>query len=76
MCAGAIVNARLDRVVFGASDFKAGAFGSVLDINTFPLNHHPKVLSGVLDAECASVLSEFFKQLREKKRASKTDNGE
>ena len=61
MCAGAIVLARIPRVVFGASDPKAGAAGSVLDVLTEPaLNHHPEVESGVMAEECGAVLTEFF----------------
>lgn len=71
MCAGAIVNARLERVVFGAFDKKAGAYGSVFNMNEFPLNHFPNVTGGVLEQECASMLSDFFKELREKKKAEK-----
>lgn len=64
MCAGAIVNARLDRVVFGASDPKAGAFGSVINLNSYPLNHKPEIISGVLRGEASAQLGEFFKKLR------------
>lgn len=64
MCAGAIINARLPKVVFGAYDMKAGAFGSVMDMNSFPLNHHPEVVGGVLREECAALLSDFFKKKR------------
>ena len=61
MCAGAIVLARIPRVVFGASDPKAGAAGSVLDVLTEPaLNHHPEVEAGVMAEECGAVLTEFF----------------
>lgn len=61
MCAGAIVLARIPEVVFGASDPKAGAAGSILDILAEPaLNHRPKVTAGVLGAECAALLTEFF----------------
>ena len=61
MCAGAIVLARIPRVVFGASDPKAGAAGSVLDILGQPrLNHRPEVASGLLGAEAATLLQEFF----------------
>lgn len=67
MCAGAIINSRIKRVVFGAYDKKAGAFGSVMDINSFPLNHKCEVRSGVLEDECASLLSDFFRELRKKK---------
>ena len=64
MCAGAIINSRIERVVFGAFDKKAGAFGSVMDINSFPLNHKCEVEGGVLQQECAELLSCFFKELR------------
>jgi tRNA(adenine34) deaminase len=61
MCAGAIVLARVPRVVFGASDPKAGACGSVLDVLGEPrLNHRPEVAGGLLAAECGALLSEFF----------------
>jgi tRNA(adenine34) deaminase len=61
MCAGAIVLARVPRVVFGAPDPKAGAAGSVLDVLAEPrLNHRPAVEGGVLAAECAALLTEFF----------------
>ena len=65
MCAGAIVHARLQRVVYGASDPKAGASGSVLKVLNHPkLNHQVEVLSGVLKEECADVLRNFFRQRR------------
>ncbi len=68
MCAGAILNARVDRVVYGASDPKAGAMGSVFDLFEYPLNHKPEVTSGVLGQECGEILSDFFSSLRKKKR--------
>jgi len=61
MCAGAIVLARVPRLVYGAADPKAGACGSVLDVVGDPrLNHRPEVLGGVLAEECSALLSEFF----------------
>jgi tRNA(adenine34) deaminase len=61
MCAGAIVLARVPEVVYGAADPKAGAAGSVLDVLGAPqLNHRPLVRGGVLEAECAAVLRDFF----------------
>jgi tRNA(adenine34) deaminase len=61
MCAGAAVLARVARVVYGASDPKAGAAGSVLDVLAEPrLNHRPEVAGGLLAQECAALLSEFF----------------
>ena len=65
MCAGAIVLARIPRVVFGAPDPKAGAAGSVLDVLAEPaLNHRPEVTSGVRQAECAALLTDFFSDRR------------
>ena len=66
MCAGAIVLARLDGVVFGAWDEKAGMAGSVTDLLRHPrLNHRPNVLAGVRAAECGELLTEFFRARRQ-----------
>ena len=67
MCAGAIINARIKRVVFGASDPKAGSCGSVVNLFDKPYNHKPEVVSGVLEAECAQILTDFFRTLRAKR---------
>ena len=67
MCAGAIVNSRIKKVVFGANDLKAGAFGSVFNMNDFPLNHKPEIVSGVCVDECSVLLTNFFADLRKKK---------
>ena len=64
MCAGAIINARIPRVVFGASDAKCGACGSVCDLFAMDFNHHPVVEKGILEDEVSALLTEFFKQLR------------
>jgi len=65
MCAGAAVQARIGRIVFGAFDSKAGAVGSLWDVvRDRRLPHRPEVVSGVLEAECAAILSEFFKAQR------------
>ena len=64
MCAGAIINARIPRVVFGASDLRFGAFGSLIDLSEVPLNHKPEVLGGVLGEECRRILSDYFKRKR------------
>lgn len=65
MCAGAAVQARVGRIVFGAFDKKAGAVGSLWDVVRDPrLPHRPEVVSGVLADECATILSEFFKAHR------------
>ncbi len=66
MCAGACVNARIERIVFGAADQKAGACGTVMDI-TKGLNHSPKVTKGVLEQQSVELLQQFFKQKRQKK---------
>ena len=61
MCAGAIVLARVARVIYGTADPKAGAAGSVLDVLSEPrLNHRPEVASGLLAGECAALLTDFF----------------
>lgn len=67
MCAGAIINARIPRVVFGAYDPKAGSCGSVVDLFSLPYNHKPEVVGGVLEEECAAMLRDFFRSLRYKK---------
>lgn len=64
MCAGAIVNARIPRVVFGAEDAKCGACGGVCDLFAENWNHHPEVLKGVREEECGALLREFFRELR------------
>lgn len=64
MCAGAIINARIPRVVVGAKDAKSGACGSVCDLFAMEFNHHPEVTWGVLEAESQELLTEFFKDLR------------
>ncbi len=65
MCAGAIINSRIDRVVFGASDPKAGCAGSITNLFDMGFNYKPEVAAGVLKDECAQLLSEFFRRLRE-----------
>ena len=64
MCAGAIVNARIPRVVYGAADAKAGCCGSVCDLFAMEFNHQPKVESGIREAEAQELLTEFFRDLR------------
>lgn len=65
MCAGAIVNAHLERVVFGAYDKKAGAFGTMINLNDYPL-FKPEITAGVMREECAQLLTDFFKAKRKK----------
>ncbi len=67
MCAGAIINARVRRVVFGTKDPKNGSCGSVANLFELPYNHRPELVSGVLEEECSSVLTEFFRELRKNK---------
>lgn len=64
MCAGAVWAARVPRVVIGAKDAKAGAMGSLLNLNSYPLNHKPEVTFGVMEAECRAVLRKFFSERR------------
>ncbi len=66
MCSGAIINARIDRVVFGAFDPKAGAVDSVEQMFRLPYNHKPRVTCGLLEDECAAMLQRFFQELRGK----------
>lgn len=67
MCAGAIINSRIKKVTFGAYDKKAGSFGSVVNFNDLPYNHKPEIEGGVDEAECAVLLTDFFKRLRANK---------
>ena len=64
MCTGAIINARLDHVYFGAYDPKAGSCGSVVDLPALPYNHRPEIVGGVLESECREKLTGFFRELR------------
>ena len=66
MCAGAIINSRIERVVFGAYDKKAGSCGSVVNLFDLPYNHKPLLSGGFMEDECGSLLSDFFKKLRKK----------
>ena len=73
MCAGAIINSRVKRVIYGASDPKAGSCGSLTNLFEMPYNHKPEVVSGVLEEECSGILSEFFARLREKRKQDKNE---
>ena len=64
MCAGAIINARIPRVVYGAPDQKAGSCGTLTDLFSLPYNHRPMVTAGVLEEEARTCLQEFFRSLR------------
>lgn len=64
MCAGAIINARIARVVYGARDAKAGSCGSLVDLFALSYNHRPACESGLLEDDCAALLRDFFRRLR------------
>ena len=65
MCAGAIIQSRIKRVIFGADDLKGGAFGSSLDVMTAKdINHHPEIVKGVLKEECSRIVKNYFKSKR------------
>ena len=66
MCTGAIINSRIERVVFGAYDKKAGSCGSLINLFDLPYNHKPLLSGGFMEEECAHLLSDFFKKLRKK----------
>lgn len=67
MCAGAIVNSRIKKVYFGASDPKAGCFGSIINFNDMGFNHKPEIEGRILEEDCSKILSDFFNILREKR---------
>lgn len=74
MCAGLLVHSRIQRLVFGATDAKTGSAGSVMNLLQHPqLNHQLEVTGGVLAQECGAILSEFFKQRRQQKKATKVN---
>ncbi len=64
MCAGAVINSRIDRVVFGAYDNRFGSFGSLINLSEYPFNHKPQICGGVLESEAKSLLKSFFLKLR------------
>ncbi len=71
MCAGAIINARVPRVVYGTKDIRFGAFGSLIDISEAGLNHKPEIVGGVLEDECREMLSSYFKKKRGAEKSSR-----
>jgi tRNA(adenine34) deaminase len=74
MCAGALILARVDRIVFGAYDPKAGACGSVVDLfESGRFNHRPEIVGGVMAEACGRALTEFFAERREQQRIRATD---
>lgn len=66
MCAGAIINSRVKRLVYGAHDLKNGSCGSVINLFNLPYNYSPTLASGVMEEKCRVILSDFFKILRKK----------
>ena len=67
MCAGAIINSRIKRLIYGASDKKAGSVESVVRMFDLPYNHKPPYTAGVLEEECSQILKSFFKEMRSRK---------
>lgn len=66
MCCGAIINSRIDQVIFGAYDLKSGSAASVQKMFDLPYNYRPELIGGVMEKECADLLTEFFRKLRER----------
>ena len=75
MCAGAIINARIPVVVYGARDPKAGSVDSVTRLFDCGYNHRPEVVSGVLEEACSQILRDFFRRLRDRKRLEQKAGG-
>lgn len=73
MCAGAIINARLPVVIYGAKDPKAGSVHSVTNLFDLPYNHKPQVIGGVLEEPCSALLRNFFRELRLRKKESRRE---
>ncbi len=71
MCAGAIINSRIKNVYYGASDYKNGAVGSVINLFCLDFNHKPNFEKGISEQECSEILTRFFKNLRENKGETK-----
>ncbi|MBO4355779.1 MAG: tRNA adenosine(34) deaminase TadA [Clostridia bacterium] len=73
MCAGAIINSRIERVVYGCKDTKAGSIESIISINDYPYNHKFDFTSGILEEECSSLLTDFFTELRNQRKCKSED---
>lgn len=71
MCTGAIINARIRRVYYGAPDAKAGSCGTLVNLFDFGYNHKPEVVAGLLEVPCAQLLTDFFQNLRKRKKEEK-----
>lgn len=74
MCAGAIINARIPRVVYGTRDIRFGAFGSLIDLSAVGLNHTPEIVGGVLEDETRDMLTAYFRRKRKQKKECATDD--
>lgn len=72
MCCGAIINSRIERVIFGAYDSKSGSVESIINMFELPFNHKPEVVSGIMQKECSKILSDFFTELRIKLKNKKS----
>ncbi|MBR3295989.1 MAG: nucleoside deaminase [Clostridia bacterium] len=68
MCAGAIMNSRIRKVVIGTEDPKAGSYGGLFDLNSFGVNHKPEIVKGVSKERCAAALVDFFQEKRGKRK--------
>lgn len=68
MCCGAIINSRIDNVIFGAYDVKSGSAVSVQKMFELPYNYHPSVIGGILETECSQMLTDFFRELRKSRQ--------
>lgn len=76
MCAGAIINSRIKRLIYGASDKKAGSVESIVRMFDLPYNHKPPHTSGVLEEECSQILKSFFKEMRSRKAEWRVESEE
>ena len=72
MCTGAIINSRLRRVIYGASDKKAGSCGSVINLFDLPYNHRPALIAGFMGEECGRLLTDFFREMRSRRKEGTT----
>ncbi len=64
MCTGAIINSRIKKVVYGATDLKSGSCDSVINLFSLPYNHKPEVIAGIMEKECSKILKDFFSNIR------------
>lgn len=72
MCCGAIINSRIERVIFGAFDSKSGSVESIINMFDLPFYHKPKIVSGIMQKECSEILSDFFTELRKRLKNKKS----